>query len=247
MWLPRRLIHLCFVTIYGILVASEFASHCSLRTVFATAENRLIIRPFSAVAELDCSVGATSEEIVMTLNKGVEDDQLGQYYRRTMAIADRLGKSLPCIHDGEFGQLGFPVEAKPTPLFSVIATTVLDDGSVISTLAASRGWMFAEAVMAVLGYNKSSMCIACMDLLIARGHTMTDAQVEEMTEKTNGGIDTKTCTNGDLNLFFQETGDSKCSVSVCYARRDGLVWGTNGDRSDASNHLLVRNLDASKL
>lgn len=47
----------------------------------------------------------------MTLNVRVTDDQLGQYYRRTAAIADRLGKSLDFdtvmqalqrIHDGEF-------------------------------------------------------------------------------------------------------------------------------------------------
>ena len=45
----------------------------------------------------------------MTLNASVTDDQLGQYYRRTTAIADRLGKSLTFekvmdelqrIHDG---------------------------------------------------------------------------------------------------------------------------------------------------
>lgn len=46
----------------------------------------------------------------MTPHKGVADDQLGRYYRKTMAIADRLGKSLDPntvlwllqrIHDGE--------------------------------------------------------------------------------------------------------------------------------------------------
>lgn len=46
----------------------------------------------------------------MTPPKGVTDDQLGRYYRKTMAIADRLGKSLDPntvlwllqrIHDGE--------------------------------------------------------------------------------------------------------------------------------------------------
>lgn len=45
----------------------------------------------------------------MTLEKGVTDDQLGKYYRRTGAIASRLGKSLlfdevmyalQCLHDG---------------------------------------------------------------------------------------------------------------------------------------------------
>lgn len=47
----------------------------------------------------------------MTLNTRVADDQLGQFYRKTTAIADRLGKSLPFddvmsalqhIHDGKF-------------------------------------------------------------------------------------------------------------------------------------------------
>ena len=46
----------------------------------------------------------------MTLNTRVADDQLGQYYRRTAAIADRLGKyldfeavmsALQRIHDGQ--------------------------------------------------------------------------------------------------------------------------------------------------
>ncbi len=59
----------------------------------------------------------------MTLNTGVADDRLGQYYRRIAAIADRLGKSLDFekvmsalqrIHDGELDRLvlrpaGFPV------------------------------------------------------------------------------------------------------------------------------------------
>jgi len=48
----------------------------------------------------------------MTLNISVTDEQLGQYYRRTTAIADRLGKSLNFetvmgilqqIHDGQVG------------------------------------------------------------------------------------------------------------------------------------------------
>lgn len=56
----------------------------------------------------------------MTLNTGVADDRLGQYYRRTAAIADRLGKSLDFekvmsalqrIHDGELDRLVLrPVE-----------------------------------------------------------------------------------------------------------------------------------------
>jgi len=48
----------------------------------------------------------------MTLNVRVTDDQLGRYYRKTAAIADRLGKSLAFddvmdalqrVHDGQFG------------------------------------------------------------------------------------------------------------------------------------------------
>lgn len=47
----------------------------------------------------------------MTLSLSVADDRLGQYFRKTLAIADRLDKSLPFeqvmaalqrIHDGEF-------------------------------------------------------------------------------------------------------------------------------------------------
>ncbi|MFH1170448.1 MAG: hypothetical protein V1704_02725 [Candidatus Vogelbacteria bacterium] len=54
----------------------------------------------------------------MTLNVGVTDDELGQYFRRTIAIADRLGKSLPFdqvmgalqrIHDGRFERDQTPV------------------------------------------------------------------------------------------------------------------------------------------
>ena len=55
----------------------------------------------------------------MTLNVGVTDDELGQYFRRAIAIADRLGKSLPFesvmdalqrIHDGRFeGDQATPV------------------------------------------------------------------------------------------------------------------------------------------
>lgn len=62
----------------------------------------------------------------MTLLKSVTDDQLGQYYRRTSAIADRLGKSLEFeqvmdalqrIHDGQFNfgaPSGIPIDrSKP--------------------------------------------------------------------------------------------------------------------------------------
>lgn len=47
----------------------------------------------------------------MTLNVGVTDDQIGQFYRRVAAVADRLGKSLPFdevmqmlqrVHDRDF-------------------------------------------------------------------------------------------------------------------------------------------------
>lgn len=70
----------------------------------------------------------------MTLQKSVTDDQLGQYYRRTSAIADRLGKSLSfdqvmdalqIIHDGQF-------KSVPAPKYSeengVIYFTVTPNG-----------------------------------------------------------------------------------------------------------------------
>ncbi len=53
----------------------------------------------------------------MTLNISVTDDQLGVYFRKVAAIADRLGKSLPfdhvmvelqAIHDGKFDKISAP-------------------------------------------------------------------------------------------------------------------------------------------
>ena len=66
----------------------------------------------------------------MTLSIGVTDDQLGQYLRRTLAITDRLGKSLPFdsvmdalqdIHDGKFKILQAVIPSEPVQKFALLA------------------------------------------------------------------------------------------------------------------------------
>ena len=68
----------------------------------------------------------------MTLNISVADDQLGAYYRKTAAIADRLGKSLRYedvmaalqrIHDNDFEKpfVAQTVAEKPKKSSTVLA------------------------------------------------------------------------------------------------------------------------------
>src|SRR3989344_4339366 len=74
------------------------------------------------------------QEVVMTLNisSSVADDQLGAYYRKTVAIADRLGKSLRYedvmaalqrIHDNDFEKpfVAQKVSEKPKKSSTVLA------------------------------------------------------------------------------------------------------------------------------
>ena len=72
------------------------------------------------------------QEVVMTLNISVADDQLGAYYRKTAAIADRLGKSLRYedvmaalqrIHDNDFEKpfVAQTVAEKPKKSSTVLA------------------------------------------------------------------------------------------------------------------------------
>ena len=65
----------------------------------------------------------------MTLNVSVTDDQLGQYTRKVVAIADRLDKSLPFsqvmvalqrIHDGQFADSQPTPVATPAPAPSIL-------------------------------------------------------------------------------------------------------------------------------
>ena len=128
------------------------------------------------------------------------------------------------------------------------------DACVITTLAPSKGWTFAEAAVAVLGIGASTDVVLLGNLLIQHGHTMTLAQAEEMVEKTERDEKTGMRTDGYANFFFVETGDEKNPVSVAHVSRDDSRWSAyvfrlvRGYRCYAARRLLVRNLsDASKL
>lgn len=178
--------------------------------------------------------------------------------------------------------------AKPTPLFSTVATTELGavagkktkkcfvdisrytyrdagfddwlpanqpnaDACVITTLAPSREWTFAEAAAAVLVVPADTPIKTLGELLIKRGHTITLPQDEEMMEKTENGEKIEMRVNGYGNFCFVETGDPKNPVSVGHVYRGERAWHAyvhslgDGNRWRASHRLLVRNLDASKL
>ncbi|MGH7249371.1 MAG: hypothetical protein ACREGC_00170 [Minisyncoccia bacterium] len=78
----------------------------------------------------------------MTLNPSVADDQLGQYYRRTSAIADRLDKSLSftdamealqCLHDGKFRfENGVLILDTPKPVAEPVKFALLADLGIIT-------------------------------------------------------------------------------------------------------------------
>lgn len=126
---------------------------------------------------------------------------------------------------------------------------------IITTLALSRNWTFAEAAVALLGIigiDVDSDVATIGNLLIKQGHTMTLAQAEGIVEKTERGEKTEMRTDGYGNFFFVETGDPKKPVSVGYVNRGERDWYAHirrlgRDNSwDVGNRLLVRNLDASK-
>ena len=128
------------------------------------------------------------------------------------------------------------------------------DACVVTTLAISQDWTFAEAAAKVLGVGAGSGVKFLGEALIANGHTMKSlAQVEEMVEATERGDKTMMRTDGYGNFAFVETGDPENPVSVGNVFRGGRGWDARvgrlgrDDRWDADNRLLVRNLDASKL
>lgn len=128
------------------------------------------------------------------------------------------------------------------------------DECVITTLAPSQDWTFAEAVATVLGIGAGTDVVLLGNLLIQHGHTITLAQGEEMVEKTEHDEKTGMRTDGYGNFFFVETGDPRNPVSVGYVIRVERDWSADvssladGYRWDAGDRLLVRNLsDALKL
>jgi hypothetical protein len=127
------------------------------------------------------------------------------------------------------------------------------DACVIATLALTKGWMFAEAAVRVLGVGAGTSIKLLGKALIENGHTMTLSQAEEMVEATERGEKTGMRTDGYGNFFFVETGNEDNPVSVGCVDRGGGGWHARVDSLDDGNRwcavtrLLVRNLDASKL
>lgn len=114
---------------------------------------------------------------------------------------------------------------------------------VITTLAFSRSWTFVESTVAILGVGARMDTASLGKLLIARGHTMTLTQVEEMVEATERGEKTDMRTDGYENFFFVETGDSRCPVLVGQVRFSERVWcarvfGFDFDRRWCTDHRL---------
>lgn len=128
------------------------------------------------------------------------------------------------------------------------------DACIISTLAFAKDWTFAGAAAKVLGVDTGTDIVSFGNALIARGHTMTPAQAEEMVEATERREKTGMRVDGYGNVFFVETGDPENPVSIGYVYRVGRDWRAyvrqldNDYRWGAGNRLLVRNLsDTLKL
>ncbi len=127
------------------------------------------------------------------------------------------------------------------------------DACAITTLASTEDATFVKWFAPILGVSADTPVKEIGELLIARGHTMTLAQAEEMAEKTERGEKTGMRTDGWGNFFPVKTGDKNNPVSVGYVFRGGRDWRSGVGRLgysrvwDAGSRILVRNLDASKL
>jgi hypothetical protein len=127
------------------------------------------------------------------------------------------------------------------------------DAGTITVLTPTKNWTFAEAAISVLNVSPDTPVDVLGKLLKERGHTMTLAQAESMTEATERGDKTGMVTNGWGNFFFVENKDGGISV-VSVRRRDGIrLWcaGVGGLEYSycwrADLRIMVSNLDTSKL
>ena len=119
------------------------------------------------------------------------------------------------------------------------------DTGVISTLAVSRTWLFAEAARALPGVEQTVDIAALGRSLIACGYTMTLVQAEEMVETTERGEKTGMRTNRYGNFFFVETGNPNDPVSVGFVHRDRRVWDASLGRTAAAGTPTIGSLSAT--
>jgi hypothetical protein len=139
--------------------------------------------------------------------------------------------------------------AKPPKLFSDRVPTTLSDGSVITVLTPNKAANFAEWFSSILGVSPDTPSQKIGDLLVAGGHVVSPAQIEEMKQRTDRGENTGMRTDGWGNFYPID------SVSVARVSRNGadrpwladVHWLSRDFRWRAGRRLLVCNLDPSKL
>ena len=92
----------------------------------------------------------------MTLNISVADDQLGAYFRKTAAIADRLGKSLPfehvmgtlqSLHDGKVKLFGAGFRGRFVRIMPVMVGGILPADLVTAVKAIRELGSYAESMI----------------------------------------------------------------------------------------------------
>lgn len=167
----------------------------------------------------------------MTLNTRVADDQLGQYYRKTAAIADRLGKSLDFgsvmdalqrIHDGKFekkevvksilslvndkvasGAIG---SFDPHAFYKDRAGLWIGDffrNNVLSKASAVKNLPAAALTSSDLAKNAYDReIIPCLPAGYEWDISEALARIAQMIEKQPGGKDGELLNNGYANLFY---------------------------------------------
>ena len=208
------------------------------------------------MAKLDYSVEVISKEenVMATLVTGEMyhdiDGQLAEIKRQLRQPngypfnPDLLKIALQNAIEGRFGNDRAP------SFLEVIATTSLEaDACIISTLGSTKDLSFAEIAAKVLGVGVNSSIRFLGTALIENGHTMTQAQAEEMVERTERGEKTRMRTDGYEKFFFVETGNPENPVRIDSVSRLGLGGGSLklGHTCRVFYRLFVRNLDTSKL
>jgi len=141
----------------------------------------------------------------MTLNTRVTDDQLGAYFRKTVAIADRLGKSLDPdkvmaamqrIHDGELDPVVLCTGEFPVYLECEVGGKSRDElfaelgaaGCYVSDWAkdimGKSAWKpgkkevvkFGRAKVSELGFTKNPTTLELLARIVELGHSLCEPQ-----------------------------------------------------------------------
>lgn len=204
----------------------------------------------------------------MTPPKGVTDDQLGQYHRRTAAIAERLGKSLPFdgvmtalqqIHDGSLGTARL-LEPVPTIVVPPSKRFVVRDqfnssalkkaGIPFSGLTDDFAHRFLDKIeppcpetRLVASYLQEDVQVELVELeLRVRGSTTTLAQIHYLLKRHTANK--KTSALGVANVFFvRDAEGAPCLVYVEFEASSrwpsGWEFNTGSTRRDKYATFLL--------